>query len=31
LFLANFSSSCSFTSALDDLNASFLARRTSFS
>lgn len=31
LFLADFSSSCSFTNALDDLNASFLARRTSFS
>ena len=31
LFLADFSSSCSFTNALEDLNASFLALRTSFS
>ena len=31
LFLADFNSSCSFTSALDDLKASFLALRTSLS
>lgn len=31
LFLVDFNSSCSFTSALDDLKASFLALRTSFS